>query len=366
MTIEDLILALALELPLHEERFTDELDVIDMTRDGNNINVRTSEPHGLLGRHGVTLHGTLGLVDIVSITDSTTGYATVVCVRNHDITLSIKTTVRFEDTGSALVDATTFTILRIEDALTFIIKMAPATYPSPLTAGFVKDAGTQYNSYDGTYPVDTVISELEFAIRDDRPTNPAPDFTDAVIRSGVRVSGGVDLERCIAAYTSQGDGKWWMFVIPEDVHASKDRELRTDSVSDTGDGEFFQQKVIQPISLYTIIATPQDAAARQARDDCEKMFQGICKSILMRKFDSYFGVGSQGNLQFMSHGRAFYDGAVYVHAFSFQQTCDLSDRDVYVPQGDSRFNSFSLELVPSLGTGDETMQTADVQIVDLD
>ena len=362
MIIEDMILALATRLPLNEERFTDSYDVSGIVRNGDVFNVRTTKPNGLGVGHGVTILGTSSVISIVSITDSTEGWATVITSANHDFTTPVHKTVEFVNTGEPTIEAETWTILSVEDAVTFIIKMTPSTYPSPVTAGEVKTAGGDANAYNSTWPVEQVVNPHEFTVRDERSAL-APDVTGATIRSNMRISGGVDLARCIEAYKAKNDEKWWMFVVPEDNFASKDRNLRTDSIQDTTAGEHYEQKRVQPMSLYVMRATPNEAVARQSSDDCQRMFRGICRSILMERFESQMGVGQQGHLHYMSDGKAFYDGAVYVHAFSWQQTCDLSERDTARVTHDVRFNSFSIEMVPSFGEGTETMQTADVQIV---
>ncbi|KKN52108.1 hypothetical protein LCGC14_0615820 [marine sediment metagenome] len=362
MTLEDLIIQLAVYLPHNSEFFTDTYSIRVMKRLGDEFEIELDRPHNLSDGKVVTIVETQSRIPISSFTRIDT-VGTVVTSIDHDLTkpISPKVTVlgsaNFEFNGE-------FTVLNIQDKNTITVLMSDSI-PSDSGGGSVLlNAGGVGSDYNNTYEVSRTTSDTSFAVNDGRSTTGQPFFdSESQIRARPRIGGGVDLEGFIKGYKNDKQVDWWMFCFLEDVFASKDRNLRTDSIQDSSAGEFFRQITIQPFTLYVMKNVSGDALARQARDDCETMFQGICKSILMHRFDSQFGVGEQGHVHFMNHGRAHFDGAIYVHAFSFQQTCDLSDRDTVRQSPDVAFKQFSLELAIKDGTEVETMQTANVQII---
>lgn len=360
MKIAEIILQLAVYLPQNDAKFTDNYSVKSITRSSNEFIVQLDEEHNLKPGHGITL---LNSESVISISSSSrvSSVATFVTANDHDLTKGVHNTVTISGTSSTNFSGT-FTILDILDRNTVTVVM-PLPGAETSFGGVLHNVGGTAYSYNGTYGVERIVSPSSFSVLDNRPTIAAPlTDTTTAIRARPRIAGGVDLEKFISMYTKQDDGKWWMFVLLEDVFASKDRDLQTDAIADQNSGSFFHQVVIQPFSLYVIKDVRDDVAGRSARDDIEDMFRGICKSTLWTKYDSHLGVGQQGKVHFMSHGKSMYDSALYVHAFSFQQSCDLSEMDIVAASPDIAFKYFSLEAAIKDGTEVETIQTANVLV----
>ena len=362
MTLEDLITQLAIYLPHNSELFTDTYSVRAITRLGDEFEIELDRPHNLSDGKVITLVDTQPQIAITSFTRVDT-VGTIVTAIDHDLTKPISPKVSVIGSVNSEFNGE-FTVLNIQDKNTITVLMLDSIPSDSGGSSVLQNAGGTGYDYDNTYGVSRTTSDTSFAVNDDRSGIGVPFIdADSQVRARPRIGGGVDLEGFIKGYKNDQEVDWWMFCFLEDVFASKDRNLRTDSIQDASAGEFFRQITIQPFTLYVLKNVSDDALARQARDDCEIMFRGICKSILMHRFNSHLGVGEQGHVHFMNHGRAQFDGTVYVHAFSFQQTCDLSDRDTVRQSPDVAFKQFSLELAIKDGTEVETMQTANVQVI---
>lgn len=362
---KDIILQLSLQVPRFTNLFTDEYDINTIVRSGNEFVIKMKDSHNFKAGKAITISGVTNLVDISTFTRVGT-VGTIETVSDHDITRSIQSTIVVAGSTNAEFNGT-FTVTKILSPTQFTVTMVNSGPSDFGGSGYVENIGPYFNDYNGTYGISKIISPTCITVTDMRTSLGTPVQTgDMKLRARPRISGSINLQRTMDAYTDNKDKGWWMFVMLEDVFASKDRDLRTDSIQDTSNGEHFRQQVIQPFTVYIIKDVTDERAARETRDDVSDLFIDVCRSVLFSRFNSNFGVGEQGNVHFMTHGTVHYDGALYVHAFSFQQTCDLSDRDIVDPSADVSFKKFTLNITPVVagGTEVEVMQTADVEIID--
>ena len=343
--------------------FTRNVEVISLTRSGTTITARCDDAHGLKSGNAVSIVGARTPIVISSI-DRTLTIATLVTAADHDLTEPVAPTITISGAAEAEFNGT-FKVLSIPNRRTISFKVAnsgPASGSGPM---ILEDGESFIRSYNTMYRVDEILNQVEFTFQQTDATLPNPLGT-ITARARARISKAVDPERAIAAYTEQAIGDAWMFVVLEDVNASKDRSSREDGISRQSKGDEFRQPIVQPFTLYVFLPVSDDISGVAAgRDQAEDLFRPICQSVLFKSFNSGLFASEQGLVHFFGHRTFQVNPAVYVHSFSFEQTVDLTVDDTVGPADDVAFRQIELTMFPDVGvdgTGVESMTSS----IDLD
>ena len=164
------------------------------------------------------------------------------------------------------------------------------------------------------------------------------------MHKGIRISGSVSIERAIEAYTKHAADKLGALVILGDVTTSKDRNVESDATGTQGAGTEFRQRIIMPFNVYVFVPTSAQLSARAARDQMEDVRIALFKSILRVKF----GAGLQSITEYgvISEGDAFFDynGAFYIHEFTFSTVQDIIYDDTVDPDENVAFRDIELQF----------------------
>ena len=166
------------------------------------------------------------------------------------------------------------------------------------------------------------------------------------------------------AYTKQAPDNYWAFVVLGDVVASNSRQTNTDAVSDIQRTEHFRQQLIQSVTVFVVVPSALENAARSARDACEALFRPLSRSLTFTRFDSGLAVATKGALQFVRHGFSAYHRAWYMHAYEFQQLADLTFDDTVGYDTDVAFRDITLQMKVQQGNRVEVM-TANINLDDV-
>ena len=366
----DIVTQLAVRLPQLTDRITNDVPVNSLTRSGTLITAACDEKHGLKVNQGVAIVGAKTPIVISTFTRSG-AVGTITTATDHDRTLNLASTVKTNLSKTVLTSGATesefngtFTMNQVVNRRTILVAMTDAGPTAATGSPILEDGESLLRDYNTTFPVAEVLDEVTFKFVQSDTTIPSPIGT-ITARTKPRITLAVDIQRAIASYTEQKIDELWLYVVLEEVFASKDRGERSDAVSNRTRGTEFRQQVVQPITLYLFVPVSGSVSGQLGRDEAEDLFRPLCRSLLFSSFDSGLAVGAQNPVQFVSHGAFRYNTAVYVHAFGFQQVADLTFDDTVGADLDIAFREIDFTMFPDVdgGTGVSSL-TATIDLDD--
>lgn len=350
MKARDIASQLQILLPQLTDKVTTDVSLASLTRSGTTLTAVALEKHNLKVGDAVNLTGAVTPLACAVTRSGVVG--TLVTTANHDVSGNVFGQVKTV-TISGAVEAEfngTFTLLTVENRTTLTFTMADSG-PTTATGSPVLETGASaLQDYNTLYAVTRVVSATTFEIEQSDTTRPDPIGT-IVARVKPRITVAVDPQRAQASYTEQKLEKLWLFVVLDDASASKSRDTRSDAISNDTSGTFYRQQVVQSFSIFVMVPTDESASGMAGRDEAEDLFRPLCRSLLASKFDSGLAIGSQGLVQFNTHGAFSYDVSIYVHQFAFEQTNDLSEGDTVGPDLDVALRDIVSSITPRLGSG---------------
>jgi hypothetical protein len=320
MKAEDIIKQLMAYVPIFTDKFTDNLSISEITSSGLVANVETSTAHGLATGDFVNISGTLVPNPIISLTSSN-GIATAETQFDNDLTEGKFAGVGDRDFNVNIIEADQseyngeHLLLTSPNRRNFTYQISGSpTTPATGTPKLIENLKYGYNGWHEITVVDAnnFTFDLQKAIG-------SPAYGNPVVRANPNISGAVTLERGLAAYTKQ-DTKYWAFVVLGNRTANKDRQTYTDATATFGNAASFRQLVIQPFSVYVVIPTTNELAARSARDSCEDLIKFFSSSLLEKLFNSVFTEQPFSKVIFSADNFVDYTKAYYVHEFVFEAT----------------------------------------------
>lgn len=362
MRSSDIVTQLAILLPQVTDKFTDNMDVLRITRSGSVLTVECADDHGWEVGNAVAITGAVTRIAISSLTRSGT-IGTLVTSSDHDLN-STKLTPYVTISGATEAEFNgTFLVVSFDNRRTIQFSMADAGAVVATGSPVLENGESALRKYDKTYRIESVPSSSSFTVTESHTTMLDPVGTIQA-RGKPRVSSAASIDRAIQAYTTQNIDKLWVFVVLENVTASKSRDVRSDAIDNLTPSNNYRQQLIQPFSVYVLIPSQASIAASEARDLAEDLFRPLCRCLLASRFDSQLYVGPLGAVQFEAHGIFAYNTAVYAHVYSFQQVVDLYEQDTVGPDLDVAFRDLSWTMVPDVEGS--THQGSLVATIDLD
>lgn len=341
----DVAIQLAALLPLNTDKFTRTVNVT-LSKNGSIVTADCETAHGLVPGEAVVIRGARTPITITSLTRSGT-VGTAVLATPHDLTPKIATQLEISGANEAEFNGT-FTGVVIQNDLTLQFDTVDAGPTVATGSPILENGESALRTYNGSYAVLETPTDAQFTFT--LTTGGLPDPVGSIeARVKPRVAAVVTPERMIDVYTEKGIDELWAFVILEDVQASKDRAVESDSTTVLPRNTEYRQQIIQQVTVYVVIPASQSIAGRTSRDMAEDLFRPICQSLLFSAFDSGLHVGEQNPLSFVSHGTFSYDTATYVHGYTFEQVVDLTVDDTVGPDIDVAFKDIALGLFPELG-----------------
>ena len=350
MKAADIVTQLALRLPQLTDEFTNEISVNSMVRTGTVVAVNCEEPHGLAPGQSVNILGSDVPIAVSTFT-RVDAVGTIVTAADHDLTEPIASTVTTSGANESKFNGT-FTVIAIANRRTITVTMTDSGDETSTGASRILEGGeSALRSYNTVYSVLEAPSTVQFTITHS-VSGLADPIGTIIARTKPRISAAVDPTRMIESYTAKQVDDFWLFVVLGDVTASKSRQNQSDAVDNIPRGSEYKQEIIQDFTLYLLIPAATEIAGADARDEAEALFRTICRALLFSGFDSQLFAGTQGMIHFVSHGVFDYNGAFYVHAYSFQQVVDLTFDDTVGDDLDVAFRQIDFTIFPQLeGTG---------------
>lgn len=341
MKASDIVLQLATILPSEVEDFSDTVAVSSLTRTGTTVTVTTSAAHGLTVGRQVNIRGAQTPIPC-SITRAGV-LGTMTTTADHDITENAGFDVQISGATEANFNGT-FKLHSVPNRRIIKFIMADSGATTATGSPLLLNGSNVFQSYNGLQEVLTVPTTKTFTYAVDSSTLYSPAHGTIEVRANPRISSAVDFERIVAAYTQQPTEKAWLFVVLGDAVAYRNRNLEIDAVDNIQRGNYFNQRVAQSVTLFLFLPTSAQLSGRAARDRSEELLRPICRSILTAKFPSL--VENKNNpLMLVNHGYQLYNGAYYVHQYTFEATLQLGPSDIYQPSDDVAFRDIDLDML---------------------
>jgi len=358
MRSSDIVAQLAIKLPTFVDDFTSNFSVSSLVRLNNTVTVTTTADHGLLVGKAVNIVGALTPIVIESI-DRVGIQATLVTASPHDFTETIGfENVIIEGANESEFNGT-FPVLSVPTGVanrrTIRFQVADSGPIAATGSPLLLNGSNIFQGYNGLRLVTAVPSTtvFEYEITDTTLFSPASGAIFS--KTSPRISSSVSFERILDAYTKQTVDNAWLFVVMGDGIAQKNRKINLDSTDNIQKTQFFDQRLTQTASLFLLLPTSSEIAARNARDRAEELLQAITKSILLSKFDTLFSNRFNNPLQFNEHGFQDYNGSFYVHRYTFEATIQMGFEDTVGADGDVAFRDICMTM--GLDVGNETFDT---------
>lgn len=364
MQAQDVITQLYTNMPRFNSNFSVLLSDFSIGVSGTTVTVTTTSPHGLTTGNAVVVANMPTKTQIASFDlDDLNDILTVTTVTNHDLTEGFFETVELVDSTNANLNGT-FELLSVPNRRTFTVVFTESDISSPGTVNLLENRS--FGSINGTHQI-TVIDTTNFTYELVTPSTPT-ESTKGTISTGVRISGGSDIERITENYTFQTQNDdLWGFVVTESAISNKDRNVTNDATLNQGGLNDWNVLYIESFTFYVFVPTDNDITGRRAKDLCDTIKPDLFNSVLGVNFPSGFHSENVSPIYPLGDEFFGYFGAYYIHSYRFEQisritTDDLTNYDANVSFRDIDFTirdviqgSTDIEFTGSVDLDDEPL-----------
>ena len=359
MRAKDFIIQLSQRLPQLVDDFTTSFSVSSLTRSGTTVTATTTAAHGLTVGRSVNVVGAQTPITISTITRVGI-VATLVTAADHDMTEGAFTTVELSGSNESEFNGT-FTLLKVPNRRTITFLVVDIGPTSATGSPLLLNGSSPLQSYNGLKKVTSVPTTTTFTYEITDSTLFTPASGTITAKTNPRISGAATVERALDSYTSQKTDEAWMYVVMNDVVASKSRSLQIDGTDNIQRTNHFKQFLSQTVSLLVFLPTPKQISGRKARDRAEELFRPISQSVLFAKFDSLLASGKYNALMFNEHGIQGYNTAFYIHRYTYEMTLLMGVDDTIGADEDVAFRDIEMTQAHDVGTG---VTTSDIDLDD--
>lgn len=358
MRVGDIAVHAATVLPRFTDLFTDTLTLASVTvaAGGGSATIETTTPHNLATANSVNFTG-LGLINKITAFTQTGGRVTFTTEIPHDLTLGWTPHRTVQISGFTNTNLNrSFDLIAVPNRRQFVIN---TTETVGTLAG--TEELTELNRVDGlfgVFSVASVVNETTFTV------NAASDQPFAIatyvigsgkIQSNPRIIPTASPRKAFEHYSKQLPDKFFMFVIPIDISASKDRNTFSDAIAERTTGSDQYQRIVDGFRCLIFAPVPDELTGSRALDTCRHdLLQAMSKTFTGVRFDAGTVAGVQPfrTVLFESGLEGPVD-AYLVYRYTFQQSFDLTNADRFVPPT-SAFRDIDVEVErgDNIATGD--------------
>lgn len=356
----DVIGQLWANLPRHSDNFTFNVGIVSVSRVGTTVTVETDAAHGITVDRVVNIQGVFVPVEIDTVTDNGATW-TLATLSDHDLTKNAKENIDVLARITGGIDET-FTVTSVANRRTFNVGKGTGT---PIAGDFLQESFL--SGYNGLQTVTTVPDTTTFTYEVTEALAD-PNLSEGTVSGKHRISGAVSFDVANAAYTKQGKGNYWIFVVMDDTDPNKDRRGTNDATSQRGGKQAFFHQVVERFTLYLFVPNKgeslQDVGGLISRDEAIDERLPILRSVLGIEFPASLTFQGQGKATYNGDGTFLYEGSYYVHAFNFEQVASITNSDTAIEADSRAFRDINF-AIDSLGIQDtDTDMTADVDLDD--
>jgi len=349
MYISDIITILRSNLPKYSNSFSEKVQISSISYAAGVVTVVTVEDHGLEVDQQITIVDCKQLVPIATIArvDQT---ATLTTSLDHDQTLDYASSDEQPDIEISGCSVAAYNgPWAPEDIPTRrIVGFEVPGAPADAIDGFLVEKSVA--GYSGLKTVKLVIGPKTFTFETTKVL--PPTGLGGYVHLDIRISGAIDIDRIIEAYSKHTNGNYWAFVVPDNSTASKSRQSENDSTYTPTKGDEFRQKLITPFDIFIFVPSKNDINGRASYDAAVFESVGIYKSLLGYAAPSPYTIDSFSKIIIEGHGPERYMKAYYVHRFGFSITDELVIDDTIDIENDVAFRDIDFDF---LNDFDETI-----------
>ena len=362
MKLQPIIEQLTTVLPVLSPYFSSRLDIDSISSAAQIATVTTTTAHGFSVGDVVTMANVVSPVEIDTAVEGAT-QVEFLTVTPHDLTLS--PTAPKDQTQMVRITSATFDeeykLTAVKNRFRFIVERT--TQPS-LPAETLSLQEQAIQGFNGLKTIDTVPDTTSFTYAMDFDF-PSPNFTeDSFVASGTRISGAIDIGVAQDSYTKQSNESLWAFVLPQPSEANKDRRNPTDSQSNQSKQGDFRQYLTDGFDIYIFVPNKGDVLTktngRFAWDLVQDIRPSILKSVLGLSFPSGLACAGQEIINYNGDGFFAYNGAVYIHRFSFQLSLQITKDDTATEEFTRAFRDINMSQKNQFS--DITTYTAEIDL----
>lgn len=355
MRLRDVVAQLQLILPKYTNYFSVTQSISSIVASGGTATIVTSSAHGLQSGQAVTL----AEVEILTAIDSP--------VTQDGLIFTFKTTVNHDLTYgwqphdtvtlSGFTDSNwngSFNLMDVPNRKTFKVQ---STNTIPTLNGNEKLHEIRNDGVNGRYEI-TVVDTTTFTISGSFIDG---TYTGGYVRTGVRISGSVTIERALEQYTKQNITDMWCYVVMNDNEISKDRNTFSDATATRGVGDDVRIRLIDGFTVIFIKNTSKDIQGRQAMDIVR---HDLLLPLMKTLFGTRFDTGLSGAADFKTvptgSGVIAYNKAILAYAYEFECVMDLITEDAVEPENTRAFRD--IDYTEEVGGDDTTDLTITIDL----
>lgn len=333
MKISNVVNQLAKIIPQVSPFFSETIEIASISGNGSVIAVETTANHNLITGEFVSVVDVTKENPIASFTFSEVNGQSILAIETtleHDLTLHPKAV------GTVFAQLADFTdsawnasleVIEVSNRNNF--KVVNGTASDPALNGNELLLEIVLRELNGPQEV-TVVDATNFTY----PSSLVAVGRGGSIQTKVRIAGVVNFERAVDQYTRKDVDNFFMFVAaPASVTANKSRGSETDVNNEATSQNFFTQDIRDGFMILTMANVSSESGALDAMD---KMRDEVLLSILLAvrgvKFPSGLSCEPNQVAALLSHGTLFYDNAIYIHQFIFEQPLVVTGSDAVQPE----------------------------------
>jgi len=328
MKMTDIINQLRAIVPIYSDFFTTQTEISSLSYSVGTVTAVTGANHNLVTGNTVTITGAETPFEIASMSESGL-IVDVQTVVAHDLTFGYQSSVRIQGVVESEYNGE-FELVDVPNRFTFSFKInaAPSGQPT-VVAGSTFMIDPNFIGYNGVHSV-TVLDATTFTYAAPEPIS-SPALGLPLLNTSPRISGAIDGDAMVDAYTKHGSNQYWAFVAMGSVTTSRDRSIQSDASATTSAADRKRLRQIEPFSVYVFAPTTEEIAARVARDSMQEVKKALFKALFGWKAPSVFSETTQIEVTPTGDEFSAYNKAFYVHRFDFERALDMVQADAVEP-----------------------------------
>ncbi len=354
MKIADIVTQLQLILPKYTDYFSNTQIISSIIASGGVATIITSGVHSLTTGKAVTLSN-VEIKTAISAVSQDGLLFTFTTSSDHDLTQGYP---GYETiTLSGFTDSNwngSFTLMSVPNRRTFIVQSVNSI-PILNTNEVLQEV--MNSGVNGRYEI-TVVDTTTFTISGSFTDG---TYTGGTVRTGVRISGAITIERAKEQYTKQGTDEMWLYVVPNDNEISKDRNTFSDAVATRATGDDLRVRLIDGFTVNFIKNTSKEYLGVNSIDICRHdLLLPLMKTLYGTRFDT----GLSGAMDFKTvptgSGLFDYTRAYLIYTYNFECVMDLINDDSVEPEDTRAFRD--IDFTESIGDNDVDDMTVTINL----
>lgn len=340
MKARDIVIILQAALPNFTNLFTDEVNILNITRSGQNVTVTIAQAVNFKTGDWVNIVNSATSIQISTLSASGT-FVTAETLEEHDLTVGFDPQDSANTQALVLISGSEpdiyngqYPLIDVPSRKSFVYQVDEPPLPAEKAGELIEQRPF---GYDGRFEISALNpNQIDYQLDYDTPENAV--VTNAKVRFKPRIARAVNFEAALNSYTKQGSNKLWAYVVCGDSAISKNAEIRSDAYDTRSVADVFYERLIIDFSIYVFAPAITDILGGEARDLMEDVRPALFRSLLKAHVpDQFSGTDEWSTITYLSDSVQYYNGGFYAHRFTFSVTNDITDADCVQPAQSAAF-----------------------------